>query len=393
MPRVIPGSGISGLSGHEYPGSPGRYSFNKGKTWLHKNTPPTWKNSRAQQRVNLANKTATQAFTSISDELRDTFKVFSSSMQKQHMWITQNYTDREAYIRTNVLRFLNDDSLSTAAPLIPANTFSISLDSVLFLAQQPSMLVTFTHDYPDLEDHFFLIRASISFPSANRKAQKRDYRYAGDVYNYSFAPVQQSPQSVFLPVTPLSHNDLAYIHIRIQALSSDYFPGQTYTMKAQVTFLDYLYYYDATTYILFDPALNEIYFYVNSVHAATLYQNGNLYLKGEIFEWDPGDATLARDSIYYNPLGPDLRFAAKTRTVPAWQTCFALTDSGDLLVYGEVYEFSQPTSESQSLLFHPYRNPSFLSFSCDKQFAAMRFNIEPSPQNALLLREVYEHVI
>jgi hypothetical protein len=393
MARVIPASGIRGLSGHEYPGSPGRYSFNKGKTWLHKNTPPTWRNSPAQQRVNLANKTATLGFTSITDQLRDEFKLFSSSLKKQHMWITQNYTDREAYIRTNVLRFLNDDSLSTAAPLIPANTFTVSLDSVLFLAQQPSMLVTFSHDYPDLQDHFFLLRASISFPSANRAAQKRDYRYAGSVYNYSFAPVQQSPQSVFLPVTPLAHNDQAYIHIRIQALSSDYFPGQIYTMKAQVNFLDYLYYYDSTTYILFDPALNETYFYVNSVHVATLYTNGNLYLKGEVIEWAPSDATLARDSIYYAPASTQLRFAAKTMTVPAWQTCFSFTDTGDLLVYGEVYEFSQPTTESESLLFHPYRNPSYLSFSCDKEFAAMRFNIDPSPQNALLLREVWEHAI
>ena len=215
MPRVIPGSGISALSGHEYPGSPSRYSFKKGKTWLHKNTPPTWRNSTAQQRVNLANKTATQAFTSITDEQRETWKVFSISLQKQHMWITQNYTDREAFIRTNILRFLNDDPIATTAPLIPANTYIVSLDSVLFLAQQPSMLLTFSHDYPVEEDHFFLIRASISFPSGQRKAQKRDYRYSGDVYNFSFAPVEPSPQSVFLPVTPLSHNDQAYIHIRI----------------------------------------------------------------------------------------------------------------------------------------------------------------------------------
>ena len=306
MARVITASGIRGLSGHEYPGSPGRYSFKKGQTWLHKNTPPTWRNSTAQQRVNLANKTATQAFSSISDEQRDTFKVFSTSLKKQHMWISQNYTDREAYLRTNILRFLNDDSLSTAAPLIPSNNTIASLTSVVYLRSQPSLLVTFTHDSSEFDTPFFLIRASISFPSSQRKAQKRDYRYAGDVYNFSFAPVQQSPQSVFLPVTPLSHNDLAYIHIRIQALSSDYYPGQIYTMKTQLNSLDYLYYYDSGTYISFNSITNELHFYVNFAHAATLYQNGNLYLRGEVIEWAPSDATLARDSIYYAPAALEL---------------------------------------------------------------------------------------
>lgn len=393
MPRVIPASGIRGLSGHEYPGSPGRYSFKKGKTWLHKNTPPTWRNSPSQQLVNLANKTATQAFTTITDQQRDTWKVFSNTIKKQHMWITQSYTDREAFIRTNILRLLNDDPIATVAPLIPANTFSTEITSVVYLRSQPSLLLSFSHDYPDLDTHFFLIRASKSFPSAQRKAQKRDYRYAGDVLHFSFAPVQPSPQTVYFPVTPLNHNDLEYISIRILALSSDYAPGQLYTLHLQLNSLDYLYYYDSGTYIIYNSITSELHFYVNSTHAATLYQNGNLYLKGEIIQYDPSASTLARDSIYFAPLATELRFAIKTRSAPAHKTGFALDGSGNLLVYGEVQEFSAPTSEPEELLFHPYRNPSYLSLSADKEFSAMRFNIEPSPQNTLLLREVFEHII
>lgn len=393
MPRVIPGSGMLGISGHQYPGSSGRYSFKKGRTWLHKNTPPTWRNSPAQQRVNLANKAATQAFSSITDLQRDTWKVFSNTLRKQHMWITRPYTDREAFIRTNVLRYLNDDSIATDAPLIPAKSYFSALTSVVYLRSQPSLLVTFTHDYADLDTSFFLIRASKSFPSSQRKAQKREYRYAGDVEHFSFAPVQPSPQTVFLPFTPLTHNDLEYIYIRIQVLTSDYSPGQIYTLHHQLNSLDYLYYYDPGTHISYNSTTNELYFYVNFAHAATLYQNGNLYLKGEIIEYNPSASTLARDSIYYAPLASELRFAIKSRSEPAWKTGFALDDSGNLLVYGEVQEFSAPTSEPEVLLFHPYRNPSYLSLSCDKNYAAMRFNIEPSPQNTLLLREVYEHVL
>lgn len=381
------------MSGHEYPGSPGRYSFKKGRTWLHKNTPPTWRNTPAQQRVNLANKTATLAFTSLTDQQRHTWKVFSSTLRKQHMWITQPYTDREAFIRTNVLRFLNDDPIATVAPLIPANTCFIALSSVTYLNQQPSLLITFSHDYPDLDTHFFLIRASISFPSSQRKAQKREYRFAGDVEHFSFAPVQPSPQTVWLPLTPLTHNEAYYIYIKIQALSSDYVPGPEFTLHHQINSLDYLYYYDPGTYVIYDPSTSELHFYVNFAHAATLYQNGNLYLKGEVICWDPADSTLARDSIYYAPMASELRFATKTRAAPAWKTAFALDGSGNLLVYGEVQEFSAPTSEPELLLYHPYRNPSYLSLSTDKQFAAMRFNIEPSPQNTLLLREVYENVL
>lgn len=393
MPRVILASGIRGLSGHEYPGSPGRYSFKKGKTWLHKNTPPTWRNSPAQQRVNLANKMSTQAFTSMTDEQRDTWKVFATTLKKQHLWITRSYTDREAFIRTNILRLLNDDPIANSAPLIPAKNYFAALTSVVYLRSQPSLMVTFSHDYPDLDTPFFLIRASTSFPSAQRKAQKREYRFAGDVHHSSFAPVQPSPQTVFLPVTPLTHNDHEYIYIKIQVLTSDYSPGKTYTLSTQLNSLDYLYYYDSGTYIIYNSATSELYFYVNFAHAATLYQNGNLYLKGEVIQWNPSDATLARDSIYYAPLASELRFAIKTRSAPAWKTGFALDGSGNLLVYGEVQEFSAPTSEPELLLYHPYRNPSYLSFSADKEFAAMRFNIEPTPQNTLLLREVYEHAL
>lgn len=393
MPRVILASGIRGLSGHEYPGSPGRYSFKKGKTWLHKNTPPTWRNSPAQQRVNLANKMSTQAFTSITNEQRDTWKVFAKTIRKQHLWITQNYTDREAFIRTNILRLLNDDPIATTAPLIPAKNYFTALTSVVYLRPQPSLMVTFSHDYPDLDTSFFLIRASTSFPSAQRKAQKRDYRFAGDVQHFSFAPVQPSPQTVFLPLTPLTHNDQEYIYIRIQVLTSDYSPGKTYTLSTQLNSLDYLYYYDSGTYIIYNSNTSELHFYVNFAHAATLYHNGNLYLAGEVIEHNPTASTLCRDSIYYAPLASELRFATKTRAEPAWRCCFALDASGNLLVYGEIHEFSEPSSEPEPLLFHPYRNPSYLSLSADKEFAAMRFNIEPTPQNTLLLREVYEHAL
>lgn len=393
MPRVITSPPFAGLSGHEYKGSPGRFSFKKGQTWLHKNTPPTWRNSPSQQQVNHANKSATLAFGSITDLQRKSWSVWAPTLQKQHLWITRDYSDRDAFIRTNLLRYLNEDPIATSAPLIPAKTTIASLTSVVFLRSQPGLLITFSHNHPTLEDYYFLIRASKSFPSAQRKAQPRDYRYAGDVTQLSFVPVQQSPQHVFFPYTPIQHNDLEYIWIKITPLSPDYAPGPDRYSHLQLNSLDYLYYYDSGTYISYHPELSELRFFINSTHIATLYQNGNLYLKGESIQYDPSDSTLARDSIYYSTSEMQLRFAVKTRSSPAWHTCFSFDDSGNLLLYGELYEYSAPTSETEELLFHPSRNPSFLQLSCDKEYAALRFNREPSPQNVLLLKEVYENVL
>jgi hypothetical protein len=393
MPRVITAPYFLGLSGHEWKASPGRYSFKRGQTWLHRNTPPTWRNTSPQQRVNQANKAATQAFSSITDQQRLSWSVWAPSLQKQHLWLTRDYSDREAFIRTNLLRDLNDDPIINSAPLIPAKTCSISLDSLIFLRQQPGLLITFTHDHPVFDTHYFLVRVSKSFPSAQRKAQPRDYRYAGDVSQFSFVPVQQSPQTVFFPYTPLQHDDLKYLWTKIIPLSPDYAPGPERYSHLQLSSLDFVYYYDSGTYITYNPSTLELYFFINSNHVATLYQNGNLYLLGETIQYDPSDSTLARDSIYFSSPELQLRFAVKTRSSPAWHTCFSLDDSGNLLVYGEVYEASAPTSEPEDFLFHPYRNPSYLQFSTDKTTASLRFNLEPTPQNALLLKEVYENAL
>jgi len=391
MARFTPGPQISQLSGATSKGSQtilyprGRNTFAR----IKRGTP--WRNTTAQRRVTELNRNATTALQSITDEQRDTWKAYAENFTVVHMGVEIPNTDLEMFISTNFHRQLNEEAISPTAPLIQPEAFSLTVLSTTFLNTSPALLISFNHTALDIDNSWFLIRASTSFPSAGRKARKCDYRLCGSMEHYSLFPVQPSPQTCFVPLTPMNHNDPNYIWIACMILSQDYYKGYQFEGQVQLTTQDCLWYASPDHTITFNQSLNTLDVKISGVLIARLFQNGNLSLKGELCEYTPAEAPSAFDYIYFHAATTQIRLAYKTKTTPGFKTILTLDADGNCNLYGELYEFMDLSPYSEPLYFHPYCNPRKLQVSVDRITPAFIFFVDDAPQNTLHLREVTTH--
>jgi len=338
------------------------------------------------------NRLATQAFSNITDQQRDTWKTYAANFARIHMGQTCPLTDRETFIGVNVQRQINRDSIASVAPLIPINTFNFTLSDVYTLSTGPALQFSITHDCTDYDSSWFLCRASMSFPSSNRNARQNDYRLAGSLNHISFYPVQLSPQAFYFPFTPLPHSFDHFIHIQLMLFSSDYFQGIQLAQQNQLNFQDCLWRHSSTEYIKYTPSPSSLEFIISSVTVATLFQNGSLYLKGELTELDPADAPTVYSYISYHPGTSQIRLAYKTKSTPGFKCFLSIDSTGNLNLYGELEEFCDLSLFTESQYFHPYVNPRKCQMSCDLVIPSFIYQVDDSPTNTLRLMEVTEYV-
>lgn len=391
MAQIKPAPHISQLSGQTQPGSQTilyprrRHTFSR----IKRGTP--WRNTPAQVRVTELNKAATAAFGSITDDQRDTWKDYAANFSLVHMGVEVPNTDLEMFISANFHRQLNELPISSTAPSITPESFVFTLLSTSYLSTGPGLLIEFNHTVLDIHDSFFIIRASTSFLSPARKARRVDYRLAGSMNHYSIFPVQPSPQTCYVPLSALTHTDNFYIWIAVQIVSPDYFKGIQQNGQVQLTLNNSLWYASPDHSITLNQSLNSFDVKISDVLVARLFQNGNLSLKGEVCEYAPADAPPAFNYISYHAPTTQIRFAYKTNSSPGFKTFFSIDASGDLNLFGELREFFNLGSLSETIYFHPYLNPRKLQISIDRAVPALAFFVDDAPQENLCLLEVTEN--
>lgn len=393
MARVIPAPSFKQFSG--MPDKAGSTVFypRRGNTFARIKSTTPYKYTPAQVLLTSYNRIATQAFSHITDEQRDTWKIYAPNFTRIHMGITCPLTDREAYIGVNVHRQINQQPLSHTAPLIPINTFNFSLSDIWSTTSGPGLLFSLTHDALDYDTAWFLCRASLSFPSSNRRARKNEYRLAGSVNHTSFFPVQPSPQQFYFPTTPFAHIQDYFLFVQLMIFSPDYYQGLQLSQSSQVSLQDCIWRYSSTDYIKYNPSPSSIEFYISSTLVSTLFANGTLYISGEVEEFDPSVAPSVYNYISFDVPTSQIRLAYKTNSSPGFKCFMTFDASGNINLYGEIHEFSDLSSLTESNFFHPYVDPRKVQLSCDRVIPSMVFQVDDSPTNALLLREVTEYVI
>lgn len=393
MARVTPAPSFQQFSGK--PNKAGSTVFypRHDKTFARIQNPVPYRYTPAQVLLTGYNRIATQAFSHITDEQRDTWKTYAANFTRVHMGQSIKLTDRECFIGVNCIRQINLDPLALVAPLIPINNFTFTLSDVYSLPSGPGIQFVLTHDCPDIHSSWFLCRASFSFPSSNRNARKADYRLAGSVDHISLYPVQQSPQAFYFPLTTQLHNENFFIHIQIMIFSSDYFQGIQLAAQAQVNTQDCLWRNSATEYIKYNPSPSSLDFVISSTTVAKLFANGNLSLLGAMTELYPADAPAVASYISYHPGTSQIRLAYKTKSSPGFKCYMSIDSSGNVILYGELYEFIDLTSYPETQFFHPYVNPRKCQFSPNKILSAMIYQVDTAPQDILMLREVSENVL
>jgi len=393
MARVIPKPSIQQLSGATHRGSQiilyprGRHTFAR----IRRGTP--WRNTTAQVRVTQLNKNATSAFGSLTDEQRATWKIYASNFFNVHMGVVCQNTDLEMFIATNFIRQLNVDPIATIAPFTPAQPFNFTLLETLFFNQGPGLAMKFSHTATDIHNSWLVIRASHSFPSPARRARKCDYRLCGSMEHYSIFPLQPSPQSCYVPLTPLAHTDNHYIWIACTLISADYYRNIQVARQAQITWLYALCYKSKEKSITFTALKESLDFKISNTLVARLFQNGNLHLKGEIRECTPAQATPSYDYIHFDTATAQIRLAYKTKESPGFKSILSFFSTGDCWIFGEIYEFQNLAAHSESLYFHSYLDPRKVQLSVDRQIPSLIYFVDEAPQNSISLREVTEHAL
>jgi len=393
MARVIPNPAIQQLSGALARGSQtilyprGRHTFAR----IRRGTP--WRNTPAQIRVTQLNKNATTAFQSLTDEQRATWKAYAANFFLVHMGVAVQNTDLEMFIATNWMRQLNQDPIATTAPVTRPEPFPFTLTDTSFFNHGPGLSIQFSHQATDIHNSWLVIRASHSFPSAGRKARKCDYRLCGSMEHYSIFPLQPSPQSCYIPLTPLTHTNNHHVWIACTLISSDYYRNTQLAQQSQITWRDAIWYAAPDHSITYHANLNAIDFKISNIVVARLFQNGNLHLKGEVLECTPALATPSYNYIHFDSPTTEIRLAYKTKSSPGFKTVFSLGPTGDLTTFGEIYEFQDLSLHSESLHFHSYLEPRKLQLSVDKTNPSLIFFVDDPPQNTIALREVTEHAL
>jgi len=391
--RALTPPSIDLISGKEFKGSKFVFYTRNNRTFVRIQKGPTYRRTPAQQRITAAHRASTLAFQHITDDQRKTWLAFSRKLPRSHLGISYFPTDLEAFIATNIYRQLNDDPLTNYAPEVEPSAYSFQLIGVEYCNVQPGIIIEFSHTALFPEDFIFLIKASHSYASNNRRARKNDYRLAGSTNHFSFCPLQPSPMRVFIPYTPLSHSDDTYIYIKVLLLSSDYFPGREHAFKIKLSSHPVIWRKDPTSYIELNIELGDLDFYLDSQLKARLHSNGNLSLAGQVVQYEPSEAPPSRDLLFQPISSPQIRFSYKTKAVPAWQTAFALDITGDLFVYGELQEFYNLQLHKENLFIHPHRTPRKLQISCNLETPAMIFFVDEEPNNTLCLMEVREYAL
>lgn len=391
MARVTPKPSIQQLSGALHRGSQtilyprGRHTFAR----IRRGTP--WRNTPAQLSVTAINKIVTKAFQTLTDAQRATWKIYASNFFNVHMGVACQNTDLEMFIATNFIRQLNQDPIATIAPLTPAQPFNFTMLETFFFNQGPGLAMKFSHTATDIHNSWLVIRASLSFPSPARRARKCDYRLCGSMEHYSIFPLQPSPQSCYVPLTPLAHTDNHYIWIDCTLMSSDYYRNIRVARQSQIAWRDALWYKAPDHSITFNAIQGSLDFTISDTLVARLFQNGNLHLKGEVVECTPAQATPSYNYIHFDNPTTEIRLAYKTKETPGFKTILSLGPTGDCTTYGEIYEFQNLAAHSESLHFHSYLDPRKVQLSVDRQIPSLIFFVDDAPQNSISLREVTEN--
>ena len=391
MAQIRPAPELTQMSGAIHRGSQTILYPRKRNTFARIRRGTPWRNTYAQRRVTELNRNATAAFGSITNSQRDTWITYSANFSVSHMGVIFPNTDLEMFISANFQRQLNELEISSTAPTILPEDFTFTLLSTAFLTTGPGLLISFNHTALDIHDSYFIIRASVSFPSAARKARPCDYRLCGSMYHYSIFPVQPSPQICYIPLSALNHTQDYYIWIACQILSPDYYKGQQHQDQVQLTVNDSLWYAPPDHSITLNPSLNSFDVSISGVLVARLFQNGNLSLKGEVCEYTPAEAPAAFNYLSYDTGTTEIRFAYKTNSNPGFKTFMAIDAAGDLQLFGELEEFFDLPSLPETMYFHPYLNPRKVQISIDRAQPALVYFVDDAPQNNLCLREVTEY--